>query len=99
MNVDTIKELVDRLRFDEEKDYIEKLYSEFLDFSKLRPYEQSPFYSFFYKFIENLIFEIVDYEKEARNELEIWDVDYKAFEEETEESEIVKFREDREKNK
>jgi len=44
MNVESIRSLIDRLRFDEEKEYIEKLYSEFLDFSRLRPYDQSPFY-------------------------------------------------------
>lgn len=49
--------------------------------------------------IENLAFEIVDYQKEARAEMEIWDIDFKGFDNETEDSEIIKFKEDREKAK
>ena len=99
MNVESIKQLIDRLRFDEEKEYIEKLYSEFVDFSRLRPYDQSPFYGFFYKMVEQLAYDIVDYEKDTRTELEIWDVEFKAFQQETDETEIIKFKEDREKSK
>jgi hypothetical protein len=42
------------MRIDEHKDFLEHLYDEFLEFSRLRPYRKSPFYDYFHKIISDL---------------------------------------------
>lgn len=78
LDVKVIWSMIDRLRYDEQRDFLDKLYWEFLDFTKLRPYVQSPFYGYFYEMIGGLAEEIVETEKEVRQQVEVWDIEFNA---------------------
>ena len=76
LDVKVIREMIDRLRYDEQRDFLERLYQEFLEFTRLRPYCQSPFYNYFSEVIGGLATEVVEAEKEARQQVEVWDIEF-----------------------